>query len=233
MLGNIAQKLICSGIKNPDTQDKSKMYFRGGGMVLGGAAGHYAYKNHFLPYDIARQQQGQQLADNLYQMDNTADTLDYQLPQLKLDGIWANFLGDGLQKGASFIVSGDPGSGKSTLMYWLASNLQHKGKVHLYLTEQDIWHKQVQMLLRFFNIKVEAKYTTDANFIRESIALHKPDFVFIDSVNNIIGGEKLFEELRQKNIAEPEQWILWVHSKARNRVTSVVAIHRNFLPILS
>lgn len=208
-LANIAQKLICSDVKNSDTVDNSKMYFRGAGMVAGGAVGHYAYKNHYIPYDIARKQQ-QQLADNNpYQMDNTADTLDYQAPHLKLDDVWADFLGDRLHRGASFMVSGNPGSGKSTLMFSLISSLQNKGKVHLYLTEQDIRHQQMQMLIRFFNVKVEVKYTTDADFIRNSIALHKPDFVFIDSVNNLIGGEDLFEELRQKNISSPEQWILW------------------------
>lgn len=97
-------------------------------------------------------------------------------------------LGGGLIKGSIVLFAGMPGIGKSTILLQIANSISSKSKI-LYATTEESAQK---IKLRAERLKI----STNNNFfiseemdyysICESIESLKPEFVFLDSLQNII-----------------------------------------------
>jgi DNA repair protein RadA/Sms len=93
-------------------------------------------------------------------------------------------LGGGLVPGATILLGGSPGIGKSTLVLQSADGISHSNKTVMYITSEESAH-QIKMRasrlgLSGENVFVDAQ--TNLEIILNHIREHKPDVVIIDSI---------------------------------------------------
>lgn len=107
--------------------------------------------------------------------------LKLDLPALDL------VFGGGLVKGAYYLLGGEPGIGKSTLLLQISSILSKKGYKVLYVSGEESDY-QIKMRADRLNINQENIYVmceNDIEGIKEGIKEIKPDVLVIDSIQTV------------------------------------------------
>ena len=95
-------------------------------------------------------------------------------------------LGGGIVKGSLVLLSGDPGIGKSTLLLQICKTLNEKLNI-LYISGEESAH-QIKMRaerLGVTNSCLSIMCEIDVLAITEYIRQHKPDLVFVDSIQTM------------------------------------------------
>jgi DNA repair protein RadA/Sms len=95
--------------------------------------------------------------------------------------------GDGLVKGGYYLLGGEPGIGKSTLLLQIGNILAEKGYKVLYISGEES-PSQIKMRAERLNINSENIFLMCENNIegiKEGIKEIKPDIVIIDSIQTI------------------------------------------------
>ena len=94
-----------------------------------------------------------------------------------------NFFGEGIVTGSSILISGEPGSGKSTFLLYL-SNIFESGKKVFYFSGEETL-TQIKKRIDRLNIKNSNLYISNEIEIEKIIEIckkEKPDIIFIDSI---------------------------------------------------
>ncbi len=95
--------------------------------------------------------------------------------------------GGGIVKGAYYLLGGEPGIGKSTLLLQISSILSKKGYKVLYISGEESLY-QIKMRAERLNINEENIYImceNDIEGIKEGIKEIKPDILVIDSIQTV------------------------------------------------
>lgn len=111
--------------------------------------------------------------------------IKFDLPVLDL------VFGGGIVKGAYYLLGGEPGIGKSTLLLQISSILSKKGYKVLYVSGEES-EAQIKMRADRININKENIYVmceNDIEGIREGVKEIKPDVLVIDSIQTVYSAD--------------------------------------------
>ncbi|MBE8219885.1 MAG: DNA repair protein RadA [Alphaproteobacteria bacterium] len=130
----------------------------------------------------AKKVQGQQV-ELTSLVGNMAETQRTSTGIAELDRV----LGGGTAQGATILIGGDPGVGKSTLLLQTAAGLANKGRNVIYITGEES-PAQVRlraMRLQLANAPVKIATETNVANICKTIAKEKPNLLVIDSIQTM------------------------------------------------
>lgn len=130
-------------------------------------------------------------------------------------------LGGGLPRSAVVLVAGEPGIGKSTLLFQLAASLQNRSC--LYVSAEESLNQLGARFQRIGESNKEKIYVMSENrlpVILEEIKKTKPDHVIIDSIQmmfgesaeRVKGGQAAIREISEELVAYAKayQFTLWI-----------------------
>lgn len=124
-----------------------------------------------------------QSAPQLLQEVEMADTTRYTTGSEEFDRV----LGGGVIPGSLFLVGGDPGIGKSTLLLQTAHKIAQSGKTVLYVTGEES-PQQVKMRAARLGSESEGLYVlaeTDFDQVSRHVTALRPVFLVIDSIQTM------------------------------------------------
>ncbi|PCJ52569.1 MAG: DNA repair protein RadA [Planctomycetota bacterium] len=100
-------------------------------------------------------------------------------------------LGGGMIKGASMLLGGEPGIGKSTLLLQIASNIGNQNRKVLYVSGEESLRQLRLRAKRLSSLSenIEVLCETSLEIIKKVIAEKKPDLVIVDSIQMIFKEE--------------------------------------------
>jgi DNA repair protein RadA/Sms len=96
-------------------------------------------------------------------------------------------LGGGIVEGGFYLIGGDPGIGKTTLLLEIAERLSEKGKKVLFISAEES-KEQLKMKAERIGVKGENIWISqnpDIYAIKDEIEELEPDFVIIDSIQTV------------------------------------------------
>ncbi|MEO0283913.1 MAG: DNA repair protein RadA [candidate division WOR-3 bacterium] len=96
-------------------------------------------------------------------------------------------LGGGLVEGGLYLLGGDPGIGKTTLLLIIAEKISNKGKKVLFVSAEESGE---QLKMKAERLKIEGEniwisQSSDTESIEEEIREIKPEFLIIDSIQTV------------------------------------------------
>ena len=100
-------------------------------------------------------------------------------------------LGGGIVKGSLSLVGGDPGIGKSTLLFQICRNMSNQGRKVLYISGEESL-RQIRMRaerLGTFEKELYLLCETDMELIESAIENADPEMVVIDSIQTMCSDE--------------------------------------------
>lgn len=141
-------------------------------------------------------------------------------------GEFDRILGGGLVKGSIILLGGEPGVGKSTLMFQICEALS-LDKTVLYVSGEE---SLSQLKLRFNRLKIKTDNLyilteTDVETIIDTAAVKKPDIMIIDSIqtmslSNINSSAGSVSQIRESTNA-------FMHLAKDNDISTIVIGHVN------
>lgn len=96
-------------------------------------------------------------------------------------------LGGGLVEGGLYLLGGDPGIGKTTLLLHIADKISNMGKKVLFVSAEESG-EQLKMKAERLKIKGENLWisqSSDTESIEEEIREIKPEFLIVDSIQTV------------------------------------------------
>ena len=118
----------------------------------------------------------------------TIDQISIETQKRMCSGIteWDRVMGGGILPGSFFILTGDPGIGKSTLLLQVANQLAKNGLHVLYFSSEESLQQVKNRALRLHVSSQNLFFSdqSDLSAIIETGKYEKPDIVIIDSLQN-------------------------------------------------
>lgn len=96
------------------------------------------------------------------------------------------FFGDGIICGSVILLSGEPGIGKSTLLFYLAENIENSRKIYYFSGEETL--QQLKIRADRLELKKDRFFLSNNNDLTAIIELckkEKPDIIFFDSIQTL------------------------------------------------
>jgi len=96
-----------------------------------------------------------------------------------------NFFGDGITSGSVTLITGEPGIGKSTLLFFIANSLSGNEKVYYFSGEESLTQikKRAERVGLYKNIFISNQVEVES--IIKTCSTEIPDIIFIDSIQTI------------------------------------------------
>ncbi|HOF00263.1 MAG TPA: magnesium chelatase domain-containing protein [Spirochaetota bacterium] len=96
------------------------------------------------------------------------------------------FFGDGIVCGSVILLSGEPGIGKSTFLFYLADNIESSRKIYYFSGEETL--QQLKIRAERLELKKDKFFLSNNNDLTAILELCKkerPDIIFFDSIQTL------------------------------------------------
>jgi len=161
------------------------------GSGIGLLAGQLAY-TLYHQFDELNKQRSIEEVNTVQPMLNDNSVVSSQeikymnIPSMRFDGIFGEFLGNSVNYNFTALVYGSPGGGKSHFATYLAKYIEQAGKVLYVLAEEQITPHVKERISKYSTQNTDYKVTRKESDVIALLKTGNYKFVVIDSINGMV-----------------------------------------------